>query len=339
MKKLVFLLSALSLMACNKNEDNENVDVKETSIPAGAFYKSVAVDVPAGQKAEVYVGGVKTSEICGPTSTEVLVPANAMAVDGLRAVDINELTYEVRFASFSGAAANVHTMQSTIAFEDLRKGIDGDYNDFIVDIWSNMKVEKNGSQTVVKVEWEKITPIAMGAEYDMAFGCKVALFKGEELVDEKDVVISEDVRRDYFGGTVGLLNTIKDGLFVKTESVSRENEEFVSFTNAPDGVTCHLIYYIDVRNTGWRHYAVAVAKTSNNEDFDLSSLDGAVVGASSKNHDIEHAMGLYMPSSLKFAYPVEKMSIFEAYPDFKKWLANPKFNPFVNAVEGKVYTK
>lgn len=338
MKKLVFLLSALSLMACNKNEDNENVDVKETSIPAGAFYKSVAVDVPAGQKAEVYVGGVKTSEICGPTSTEVLVPANAMAVDGLRAVDINELTYEVRFASFSGAAANVHTMQSTIAFEDLRKGIDGDYNDFIVDIWSNMKVEKNGSQTVVKVEWEKITPIAMGAEYDMAFGCKVALFKGEELVDEKDVVISKDVRRDYFGGTVGLLNTIKDGLFVKTESVSRENEEFVSFTNAPDGVTCHLIYYIDVRNTGWRHYAVAVAKTSNNEDFDLSSLDGAVVGAS-KDHDIEHAMGLYMPSSLEFAYPVEKMSIFEAYPDFKKWLANPAFNPFLNAVEGKVYTK
>lgn len=339
MKKLVFLLSALSLMACNKNEDNENVEVKETSIPAGAFYKSVAVDVPAGQKAEVYVGGVKTSEICGPTSTEVLVPANAMAVDGLRTVNMDELTYEVRFASFSGAAGDVHTMQSTIAFEDLREGIDGDYNDFVVDVRSVMQLVDKDGDLVVNVEWQKITPIAMGAEYDMAFGCKIALFKGEKLIRQQDVVISEDVRKDYFNGTIGLLNTEVGGLTVETTPVVTMDEDVVTFYGVDKNeVTCHLIYYIDVKNTGWRHYAVAATETANNSNFDLASLDGEVLGLVA-NQDVKHALGLYMPSSLKFAYPIEKMSIFKAYPKFGEWLANPesKINPFENPVEDNVY--
>lgn len=341
MKKLVFLLSALSLMACNKNEDNENVEVKETSIPAGAFYKSVEVDVPAGQKAEVYVGGVKTSEICGPTSTEVLVPANAMAVDGLRkAVDMNELTYEVRFASFSGAAGDVHTMQSTIAFEDLREGIDGDYNDFVVDVRSVMQLVDKEGDLVVNVEWQKITPIAMGAEYDMAFGCKIALFKGEKLIRQQDVVISEDVRKDYFNGTIGLLNTEVGGLTVETTPVVTMDEDVVTFYGVnKNEVTCHLIYYIDVKNTGWRHYAIAAAGTANNNSFDLSSLDGALLG-DGVNQDVEHALGLYMPSDVDFAYPIEKMSIFDAYPDFKTWLANPEGDPFrTNVNLEKVYRK
>jgi hypothetical protein len=342
MKKLVFLLSALSLMACNKNEDDEKVVAeKEVSIPAGAFYKSVAVEVPEGQKAEVYVGGMKTSEICGPTSTEVLVPANAMAVDGLRAVDMSELAYEVKFIPFSGTDGDVHTMQSTIAFEDLRENIDGDYNDLVVDIWSNMELVSTDEGVTVKVKWKEITPKAMGAEYDMAFGCKVALFDktSGKMVGQKDVILSGDVRKDYFKGTVGLLNTEKEGLLVETSAVSMYNEDIVTFKRVnKKNVACHLIYFIDVVNTGWRHYAVAATETANNSNFDLASLDGEVLGLVA-NQDVKHALGLYMPSSLKFAYPIEKMSIFKAYPKFGEWLANPesKINPFENPVEDNVY--
>ncbi|MEE0885121.1 MAG: hypothetical protein U0L59_07850 [Faecalimonas sp.] len=342
MKKLVFLLSALSLMACNKNEDDEKVVAeKEVSIPAGAFYKSVAVEVPEGQKAEVYVGGMKTSEICGPTSTEVLVPANAMAVDGLRSVSLDSLEYySIKYVPFSGEGGDVHTMMTTIAFEDLRDNIDADYNDFVVELWSNMKLDYVGDSLNVTIKWQELTPIAMGAEYNMQFGCKVALFKGSELVDEKDVIISEDVRRDYFGGTVGLLNTIKDGLTFETSKVEDVNEVFVTFKDAPKGVTCHLLYFINVKNTGYRHYAVAVANTADNAAFDLNFGDGEVVGNGSKD-DTKHALGLFMPSALKFYYPQEKVSIFDAYGDFGKWL-NGTFeeNPFKdNRKEDLLYIK
>lgn len=349
MKKLVFLLSALSLMACNKNEDNENVEKTSSyELSDWAMMKEVEVSVPEGQKAMVYVGESLKAEVLGPQETSVIVPAYAKASSGVRSgVNMSQLEYKVEYVPMSGEQASTYSDQATIAFEDLRENIDGDYNDLIVDVKSLMSVRKSGDDLIVNVSFLQIAPIAMGAEYDMAFGCKIVAFSADnELLDSVDVVLSDDVRRDYFGSTKGMINTTigkTDYETQKQENLAGKVAEFKGLAML-SGVKVQLIYYIDVENTGWRHYAVAVAETANNMAYKLG-FDGEFVGAGVKQ-DVIHALGLYLPSVdseaiegsepiAPFRYPAEKISIFDVYPNFAKWLAGEKgFNPFVDPTAG-----
>lgn len=358
MKKLVFLLSALSLMACNKNEDNEK-EVKPSSYELSnwAMMKEIEFSVPKDSVAVVSVNGVTVAEIVGPENHAIArVPAWAKASDGLRAdYELADFKYDVQYIPMAGDQVTNYSDQATIAFEDLRTQIDADYNDFIVEVKTLTSLEESNDKGFydVYVEFQKISPIAMGAEYNMAFGCEIVAFYSNGTIQRKDVVLSENVRTEYFGGINKMLNTIKpgptngyvsDGPSIKTSAKSITDKVVAQFEGKPAKV--ELIYYIDVFNTQQRHYAVAVAETANNGMYKLG-FDGEFVGEIA-GEEAEYALGLYLPAVLSarenplnpFLYLKEKESIFDAYPNFGDWLKGSfDGNPFANVQEDYVYNK
>lgn len=172
-----------------------------------------------------------------------------------------------------------------VMFEDTRTG-DYDYNDLVLHISNRFQRQNKDNILTIKIQ-----PIALGSTKTIKLGCIIC-------DDHSEHIISEDVRKDLFQDAKGFINT-------------KSSEDPIRYPLEPQ-ITDYRIPYEAVNSStiawfieveGNRFYAV-----SGELDY--------------KNYDMfnDEAMpyGLVMYST--FAYTEEKQSIYEAYPDFLKWL-------------------
>lgn len=383
MKKLFFLASLATLVACNKedgleNEQNNQAQLKESNWATMSEFKLGRIGVDS--MVVVKLNGEIVHTEAGPTENASFVGASWGTIsNGTRtSYELSDFNYTVEYVPITGNFDFTHHENAVLAFEDLRKGIDADYNDFVVKVHTCMyenqtydttyqKVNENNHRcngygkekkkciitpknVEIKVAFQNIKPIAMGAEYDMAFGCQiVALQKcSNKVLGVKEVILSKDVRSEYFNGTKGMLNTVNEssakkfnikGSEVETENFIKKDTVIATFENMNQcEVKFQLIYFIEVYPTdgsaSYRNYSVIVKDENLFENFIdfVNGTNGAALG-----HD-NYALGIYLPSGCGFKYLAEKESIFNAYPNYRNWLnGNYSRNPFVNPNTEYIY--
>ncbi len=171
-------------------------------------------------------------------------------------------------------------------FEDTRSG-DYDYNDLIIHVrnlhsWNKLQID--------------IQPIALGSQKVIKLGCVIGNDKSEHI-------ISEDVRKDLFGGEKGFINTQSD---LQPVCYSLERRLDHELEKGKDEYAS-IAWFIEVDDN--RYFAInADAEYS---DYDLLNEEGMPYGLVVYGLNGSHGT---------FAYAEEKISLFEAYPDFKNWI-------------------
>ena len=121
--------------------------------------------------------------------------------------------------------------------------------------------------------------------------------------DKSEHIISEDVRKDLFGGEKGFINTQSD---LQPVCYSLERRLDHELEKGKDEYAS-IAWFIEVDDN--RYFAInADAEYS---DYDLLNEEGMRYGLVVYGLNGSHGT---------FAYAEEKISLFEAYPDFKNWI-------------------
>lgn len=186
-----------------------------------------------------------------------------------------------------------------VMFEDTERG-DYDYNDLIFHVKNTCNTWKDKPYSEQTIE---IQPIALGGTKAIKLGCLLG-------PDSKEYIISEDVRKDLFHGVKGYINTL-------------DSIEPVRYKLAPTPVTKErfevgdlvptIAWFIEV--DGKKYYAISGDVKYNNYMVNNENMPYGLV-----------IYGVYNETTQKwsangtFSYPKEKHSIFNAYPDFSKWI-------------------
>ncbi len=223
MKRIFSLLALASIVlwssSCLKLQRPDNSE-KEAEIAQAmekfVLTESVTVDVPEGKLAVVTLKGTTDTIAILPMTASIMVPsASAFAeaetkAKGDPSIDVNIInptggTNVPEGAKFAGFSYSYFTL----AFEDSFVG-DYDYNDLVLGIClHNYKQEgKKAPYTVDDfVGSLKIKPIACGSRNKIGFGIRIGK-------DGQDILLTDDVRRDYFDGAEGFINTAswQDGI-------------------------------------------------------------------------------------------------------------------------------
>ncbi len=208
---------------------------------------------------------------------------------------------------------------SVIMFEDSRVG-DFDYNDLV--LYVRHSVSGNGSTAKITF---RIKPVALGSANLIAFGWEDG--NGEHM-------LSDDVRRDFFFGQEGFINTendntpytevipvvegggntvcdgytiVKDRSLMERPRYEKASEDVVVcgyFQYNPVATTCSsssnetkMIKYF-IKSGGYKFYVSSIDKSAPEGTFPY---------------------GLAIANSAYHAY--ERTPVWEAYPDFKSWIA------------------
>ena len=326
MKRIFSLLALASIVlwssSCLKLQRPDNSEKAAEIAQAMEKFvltESVTVDVPEGKLAVVTLKGTTDTIAILPMTASIMVPsASAFAeaetkAKGDPSIDVDiidptggmNVTEGAKFAGFSYS-------YFTLAFEDSFVG-DYDYNDLVLGIClHNYKQEgKKAPYTVDDfVGSLKIKPIACGSSNKIGFGIRIGK-------DGKDILLTDDVRRDYFDGAEGFINTAswQDGI------MNFDVREIYSQT----GWIGDLYFFIAVGN-----YHLYAANT-NIQMLDKNKCPYGIIVSSVTGNDTE-VYGKLTPedevaqreeptkdSKFKcrtwWRYPYESVSLDEAYSE------------------------
>ena len=328
MKRIFSILALASIVlwssSCLKLQRPDNSE-KEAEIAKAmekfVLTESVTVEVPEGKLAVVTLKGTTDTIAILPMTASIMVPsASAFAeaetkAKGDPSIDVNIInptggTNVPEGAKFAGFSYSYFTL----AFEDSFVG-DYDYNDLVLGIClHNYKQEgKKAPYTVDDfVGSLKIKPIACGSRNKIGFGIRIGK-------DGQDILLTDDVRRDYFDGAEGFINTAswQNGI------MNFDVREIYSQT----GWIGDLYFFIAVGN-----YHLYAANT-NIQMLDKNKCPYGIIVSSVTGNDTE-VYGKLTPedevaqrevstkeSKFKcrtwWRYPYESVSLNEAYPKDK----------------------
>ena len=211
-------------------------------------------------------------------------------------------------------------------FEDIPNG-DCDYNDFVCKIGYQIDVDvtqdgyinhQNGNG--LKLSITGIYPIAMGNTIPLSFGIEIVRTDNNSyLLDE---ILYDDIRRDAFRDESGFINTV-----AKNHDTQNANLSSVYNVMVPEKLEKNNIainFYI-VSN-GKKHYMVNANKAGLTQNYTPWGLF------------IPISDGIYYnPSDIGFKYPKESLSIFDTYPNFRKWVNGETDDPFSEVVEENLF--
>lgn len=325
MKRIFSLLALASIVlwssSCLKLQRPDNSE-KEAEIAQAmekfVLTESVTVEVPEGKLAVVTLKGTTDTIAILPMTASIMVPsASAFAeaetkAKGDPSIDVDiidptggmNVTEGAKYAGFSDS-------YFTLAFEDSFKG-DYDYNDLVLEIrLDNRKIEGKKAPYTLEdfIGRLHIKPIACGSRNKIGFGIRIGK-NGE------DILLTDDVRRDYFDGAEGFINTAswQNGI------MNFDVREIYSQT----GWIGDLYFFIAVGN-----YHLYAANT-NIQMLDKNKCPYGIIVSSVTGNDNE-VYGKLTPedevaqrevptkeSKFKcrtwWRYPYESVSIDEAYP-------------------------
>lgn len=172
-----------------------------------------------------------------------------------------------------------------VMFEDTRTG-DYDYNDLVLHV--NNRFQRQNKDNILTI---KIQPIALGSTKTISLGCIIC-------DDRSEHILSEDVRKDLFQDQTGFINTVSSETPVRYPLEPLITDYRIAYESVNSST---IAWFIEVE--GKRYYAVS--GELDYKDYDMFNQDAM-------------PYGLVMHST--FAYAEEKQSIYEAYPNFLKWL-------------------
>jgi hypothetical protein len=186
------------------------------------------------------------------------------------------------------------TYQFTACFEDTRNG-DNDYNDFVCFITRDKSEIGGWPNWSVKITMY-IQPVAYGAGTILQFGMT--------LPNGQDTILTTNIQRDLFPGTVGFVNTTDVTNIYQTSDVNH----IIKFTYIQAGRSyeTYRFHPFIINQYGEKLY---VAINGNEGDvINYYSLVGA------------NGYPLGIATSGIFEYPLEKINISTCYPDFNNWI-------------------
>ncbi len=322
MEKLVLgsmLLAGLLTACVNQDEDRYigNPDAKEI---LSKYVMSEKFEVPIQEGKYTVVKQGDDTLYYGNVAVQIDVPK--FSVSDTRSTDELKWYYVPDRASGVGGDWNYSVTRSGILlFEDLTDG-DNDYNDFVCAILETIQFGGSPTSRNATLGNIRVKPLAMGNTIPLKFGVEFRKLPDGKLL--KDVVITTDVRKDFFKGKEGYLNTSDDAIVNFNSEISEKSkptgDAFLS--GFRDNELC-VLWYIEVE--GVKRYVA---------DSNSNLLSQALLQGSATNDNVP--FGLFVPnviqtSALKpvnFRWTKEKMSLFKAYPDFEGWVKGELSTPF-----------
>lgn len=321
MKRIFSLLALASIVlwssSCLKLQRPDNSE-KEAEIAQAmekfVLTESVTVEVPEGKLAVVTLKGTTDTIAVLPMTASIMVPsASAFAeaetkAKGDPSIDVNIInptggTNVPEGAKFAGFSYSYFTL----AFEDSFVG-DYDYNDLVLGIClHNYKQEgKKAPYTVDDfVGSLKIKPIACGSRNKIGFGIRIGK-------DGQDILLTDDVRRDYFDGAEGFINTAswQDGIMDFDVRTAYSQNTWIG----------DLYFFISVGN--YHLYAantntktMMVDKNKCPYGIIVSHVEGNDNNVYNKLSEEDKAKIPLFLSRTWWRYPYESVSLDEAYSE------------------------
>ena len=327
MKRIFSILALASIVlwssSCLKLQRPDNSE-KEAEIAQAmekfVLTESVTVDVPEGKLAVVTLKGTTDTIAILPMTASIMVPsASAFAeaetkAKGDPSINVSIINPTGGMDVGHARSAGFSNSYFTLAFEDSFVG-DYDYNDLVLGICLH-NYNQEGKKAPYTVDdfvgSLKIKPIACGSRNKIGFGIRIGK-------DGQDILLTDDVRRDYFDGAEGFINTAswQDGI------MNFDVREIYSQT----GWIGDLYFFIAVGN-----YHLYAANT-NIQMLDKNKCPYGIIVSSVTGNDTE-VYGKLTPedevaqrevptkeSKFKcrtwWRYPYESVSLNEAYPKDK----------------------
>lgn len=333
MKRIFSLLALASIVlwssSCLKLQRPDNSE-KEAEI-AQAMEKFVmadyvTVEVPAGKIAVVTQKGTNDTIAVLPTTASILAPCSYTPAETKALGDPSIDIEIVSPAGFSFDDKNKkYWAYYTLVFEDSIVG-DYDYNDLVLNICIDNTTSAKSPTLNDYIGKLFVRPIACGSTKKIGFGMQIGK-NGEEIL------LTEDVRKDFFNGTEGFINT---GKWQKEIMKFDVKEVYTQNSWLSD-----IYFFIQVGGT--RLYA-ANANLKDKIVLDdnkcpygmlITSVDGNIAYFNSltpKDKDAmkDHGSTNYQDNILRkcrswWLYPYEGVSLDEAYyydvnSKYKGWL-------------------
>lgn len=323
MKRIFSLLALASIVlwssSCLKLQRPDNSE-KEAEIAQAmekfVLTESVTIDVPEGKLAVVTLKGTTDTIAILPMTASIMVPsASAFAeaetkAKGDPSIDVNIINPTGGMNPGHAYHAGFSYSYFTLAFEDSFVG-DYDYNDLVLGIClHNYKQEgKKAPYTVDDfVGSLKIKPIACGSSNKIGFGIRIGK-------DGKDILLTDDVRRDYFDGAEGFINTAKwqNGIMDFDVRTAYSQNTWIGDLYFFIAVGNSRLYAantnIEMLDKNKCPYGIVVSNVAGNDNIvfkNISAEDKAKYG------DIP----LFL-SRTWWRYPYESVSLDEAYSEKK----------------------
>lgn len=284
----------------------------------------VTVEVPAGKIAVVTQKGTNDTIAVLPTTASILAPCSYTPAETKALGDPSIDIEIVSPAGFSFDDRNKkYWAYFTLVFEDSIVG-DYDYNDLVLNICIDNTTSAKSPTLNDYIGKLFVRPIACGSTKKIGFGIQIGK-NGDEIL------LTEDVRKDFFNGKEGFINT---GKWQKEIMKFDVKEVYTQNSWLSD-----IYFFIQVGGT--RLYAANanlkdVIKMDDNKcpyGMLITSVDGNDAYNSSLTQEDKDAMkdhGSYADSNILrkcrtwWLYPYEGVSLDEAYPyvnsKYKGWL-------------------
>lgn len=213
---------------------------------------------------------------------------------------------------------------NVLLFEDSRNA-DFDYNDLVLYIKHRLYVNKG--QRVFDIF---VKPIALGAAKEIKFGYM-------DADDKVAVYLSNDVRKDYFRGQAGMINTVISAGEYR-EAISTESNSIEILSNGTPQISLVTKNTrekpsgdpkLDIIRGGYFIYSSVPSQLSSSTTLNKKlnyfiEVDNGVrffvseIGAGTGG---SLPYGISIPGSLN-TYPQERQLIREVFPEFENWILN-----------------
>lgn len=317
-KALLLMVLAAGIMAsCVEGEKDLFVDTTPPNVPIENYKFTRAFEVPVedGMTTVVTYNGETIYE--GNYPAIIQVPKFNMAETRSSGLDWHFVVYDGD-SSEKKFKKDIH---GVLMFEDVVNG-DNDYNDFVchIELKNIMGDITNGKLTHLQLPNIKIDPQAMGNLLPLKFGMEIVNKSTDHLID--DIIFYQDIRGECFEGKDGFINTSE--VIVKGKDSSNRPKSAKKYGEKeaialPDMSVNDLAINFYIIVNGAKHYTAESNK------------------ALTTNKTTPY--GLFIPFETSFKYPIETVSIFQAYPNFGKWLEGENTNPFLNPDNSLLYSK
>lgn len=306
MKKiLVILILTMNFISCQKEVDLYNPDVSRYKLT-----KSFIVPIKDGNNTIVMYNG--DTLYVGNVSVSIEIPKTSLI--STKSID-NKL--EWHFIPNNNDIGTWHyqiNRSGILMFEDIPNG-DNDYNDFICYFKEQLQVNVDGFTNLIRTDKNtglefsnlEIYPKAMGNSIKIGFGVEIVRVDNGEMID--DILIYGDVRKEAFDNFSGYINT------------SKEIDIFPLYNR-------NTSYF---KGKGRRYFPKNLDKNGFAINYYILVNDNKYYTANSTKQQINKnktPYGLYIPNVKSFNYPIERASIFNVYPNFKKWIDGENVDPF-----------
>ena len=313
---IALVMTVLGSWSCNKFDEMKKADQDEIleTLETFVMTQNCTIDVPDGKIAVVTMKDTDDTLAVLPMTASIMVPCSFNSVQTKAKGDPS---YTVEYITPKGETLQsnkfIYDTYFTLAFEDSRIG-DYDYNDLVLNFCLDNRAP-SGKKTYTTDDFHGqliVNPIALGSTKIIGFGIRV----GE---NGEDILLTDNVRRDFFEGREGFINT---GLWQKNvmtfdTKVIYEQDKWLG----------DLFFFIEV--DGQRFYAV---NTSNNDKMlddnrcpygilisNVNGNDPNVCGkmtdddkAAIKDHP-SNSSDVIMKCRTWWRYPLENVKLDDAY--------------------------